>query len=81
MMPCRWLGHVYGSFICKKKNGLNPARIGPLERLTYINTHAMGALSFEPSPELALTENIPLIKLAQKKFRKFSTRSQNFFTY
>ena len=50
-----------------KKNGLNPARIGPLERLTYINTHAMGALSFEPSaPELALTENIPLIKLAQE---------------
>jgi serine/threonine-protein kinase HipA len=27
----------------------------------------MGALSFEPSaPELALTENIPLIKLAQE---------------
>mgnify|MGYP006955204090 CR=1 FL=1 len=50
-----------------KKNGLNPARIGPLERLTYINTHAMGALSFEPSAsELALTENIPLIKLAQE---------------
>ena len=24
------------------KNGLNPARIGPLERLSYINTHAMG---------------------------------------
>lgn len=50
-----------------KKNGLNPARIGPLERLMYINTHAMEALSFEPSaPELALTENIPLIKLAQE---------------
>jgi serine/threonine-protein kinase HipA len=60
------LGHAsYGSLILK--NGLNPARIGPLERLTYINTHAMGALSFEPSaPELALTENIPLIKLAQE---------------
>jgi len=50
-----------------KKNGLNPARIGPLERLTYISTHAMGALSFEPSvSEAALTEHIPLLKLAQE---------------
>ena len=33
----------------------------------YINTHMMGALFFEPSAsELALTENIPLIKLAQE---------------
>ena len=48
-----------------KKNGLNPARIGPLERLTYISTHAMGALSFEPSaPELTLTEN----SLTARKF-------------
>ena len=31
-----------------RKIGLHPARIGPLERLTYISTHAMGALSFEP---------------------------------
>lgn len=46
---------------------MNPARIGPLERLTYINTHAMGALSFEPSAsELAVTDNIPLLKLAQE---------------
>ena len=50
-----------------KKNGLNPARIGPLERLTYISTHAMGALCFEPSAsEFSLTENIPLIKLAEE---------------
>ena len=50
-----------------KKSGLNPARIGPLERLTYIGAHAMGALSFEPvASELALTENIPLIQLAQE---------------
>ena len=33
----------------------------------YINTHMMGALLFEPSAsELALTENIPLIKIAQE---------------
>lgn len=31
-----------------KRRGLNPARIGPLERLTYIGANAMGALSFEP---------------------------------
>lgn len=49
-----------------KRRGLNPARIGPLERLTYINTNAMGALSFEPvapdvfSPDL----HIPLDQLA-----------------
>lgn len=32
-----------------KPRSLNPARIGPLERLTYINNTAMGALSFEPA--------------------------------
>ncbi|MCF9047445.1 type II toxin-antitoxin system HipA family toxin [Acinetobacter nectaris] len=50
-----------------KKNGLNPARVGPLERLTYIANHAMGALSFEPiASESILTENIPLIQLAKE---------------
>ena len=37
-----------------KRRGLNPARISPLDRLTYIGTHAMGAMSFEPAaPEMA----------------------------
>lgn len=50
-----------------KQNGLNPARIGALERLTYIGSHAMGALSFEPSiSDAALPENISLIQLAQE---------------
>lgn len=31
-----------------KRRGLNPAHIGPLERLAYIGPHAMGAMSFEP---------------------------------
>jgi len=67
MMPCPMVGACFLWIAYLKKNGFNPARIGPLERLTYINTHAMGALSFEPSAtELALTENIPLIKLAQE---------------
>lgn len=49
-----------------KRRGLNPARIGPLERLAYIGTNAMGAMSFEPvAPEvLAPQENIPLDRLA-----------------
>ena len=35
-----------------KRRGLNPARIGPLERLAYIGNNAMGAMSFEPvAPE------------------------------
>ncbi|MFZ1874205.1 MAG: type II toxin-antitoxin system HipA family toxin [Chania sp.] len=31
-----------------RRRGLTTARIGPLERLTYIGNNAMGALSFEP---------------------------------
>ncbi|MBA0177731.1 type II toxin-antitoxin system HipA family toxin [Pectobacterium carotovorum] len=46
--------------------GLNTARIGPLERLTYIGSNAMGAMSFEPSqPEAAaVVEDIPLAQLS-----------------
>ena len=49
-----------------KRRGLNPARIGPLERLAYIGAHAMGALSFEPAaPEmLAPPEEMDLAQLA-----------------
>ncbi|KWK72844.1 toxin HipA [Burkholderia ubonensis] len=49
-----------------KRRGLNPARIGPLERLAYIGNHAMGALSFKPvAPEgQAPEEDIPLDRLA-----------------
>jgi serine/threonine-protein kinase HipA len=49
-----------------KRRGLNAARIGPLERLSYIGSHAMGAMSFEPvAPEmLAPPEEITLAQLA-----------------
>ncbi|GAC1030989.1 type II toxin-antitoxin system HipA family toxin [Pseudomonas sp. No.21] len=49
-----------------KRRGLNPAHIGPLERLAYIGPHAMGAMSFEPvAPELSASpEEIALEKLA-----------------
>ena len=50
-----------------RKIGLNPARIGPLERLTYISTHVIGILSFEPCvAEMQTSENIPLPQLAQE---------------
>ena len=50
-----------------RKIGLNPARIGPLECLTYISTHVIGALSFEPCvAEIQTSENIPLPQLAQE---------------
>ncbi|WP_409301084.1 type II toxin-antitoxin system HipA family toxin [Pseudomonas sp. KCJK8993] len=49
-----------------KRRGLNPARIGPLERLAYIGDHAMGAMSFEPvAPDLLMApEDISLERLA-----------------
>lgn len=31
-----------------RQRGLNPARVGPLERLSYIGSRAMGAMTFEP---------------------------------
>ncbi|KEY57440.1 type II toxin-antitoxin system HipA family toxin [Serratia sp. DD3] len=49
-----------------KRRGLNAARIGPLERLTYIGNHAMGAMSFEPvAPEgLEMEGDISIDRLA-----------------
>lgn len=49
-----------------KRRGLNPSRISPLDRLTYIASQAMGAMSFEPvAPEmLAPAADIPLAQLA-----------------
>ncbi|CAM4041823.1 type II toxin-antitoxin system HipA family toxin [Rahnella bruchi] len=51
-----------------KQRGLSVARIGPLERLTYIGANAMGAMSFQPAqPEAsALKEDIPLTQLASE---------------
>lgn len=41
-----------------RRRRLNPARIGPLERLSYIGDHGMGAMSFEPVvPEWDGTQN------------------------
>ncbi|MCQ3001153.1 type II toxin-antitoxin system HipA family toxin [Pseudomonas syringae] len=51
-----------------KRRGLNVARIGPLERLAYIGSHAMGAMSFEPVAPEALEPkvHIPLELLASE---------------
>lgn len=49
-----------------KRRGLNPARIGPLERLAYIGSGAMGAMTFEPAAqeETSTNESVPLAQLA-----------------
>lgn len=47
-----------------KRRGLNPARIGPLERLAYIGNNAMGAMSFEP---VALEGLVPEVHLAVER--------------
>lgn len=49
-----------------RRRGLTTARIGPLERLAYIGSNAMGAMTFEPvAPEgLASDIHIPLGQLA-----------------
>lgn len=49
-----------------RRRGLTTARIGPLERLAYIGSNAMGAMTFEPvAPEgLASDIHIPLDQLA-----------------
>ena len=49
-----------------RQRGLITARIGPLERLAYIGSHTMGALSFEPIAPAgeALQQHIALDQLA-----------------
>lgn len=51
-----------------KRRGLNPARIGPLERLAYIGNNAMGAMSFEPVAPEALEPqmHVPIELLASE---------------
>lgn len=49
-----------------KRRGLNPARIGPLERLAYIGNNAMGAMLFKPvAPEVLEPQmHVPIELLA-----------------
>jgi serine/threonine-protein kinase HipA len=49
-----------------RKRGLSSARIGPLERLAYIGSNAMGAMSYMPaSPDvLSVQDYIPISQLA-----------------
>ena len=49
-----------------RRRGLSTARIGPLERLAFVGSNAMGAMTFEPvAPEgQALDIHIPLEQLA-----------------
>ena len=46
--------------------GLNPASLSPLDRLAYVGSHTMGALSYEPAhPVESTIERIVLDDLAQ----------------
>lgn len=50
-----------------KRRGLNAARIGPLERLTWVGNNAMGAMTFQPvqsDVEKISKEDVPLEQLA-----------------
>ena len=51
-----------------RRRGLNSARIGPLERLSFIGSNALGAMSFEPvAPEGQQNQaHIPLELLASE---------------
>src|SRR5690554_4902966 len=49
-----------------RQRGLNPARIGPLERLSHIGSRAMGAMTFEPvvPDDFGQTGELSLAELA-----------------
>lgn len=50
-----------------KRRGLNAARIGPLERLTWVGSNAMGAMTFQPvqaDAQQLSNEDVPLNQLA-----------------
>ncbi|CBL44661.1 Conserved hypothetical protein [gamma proteobacterium HdN1] len=50
-----------------KRQGLDPARISPLARLSYIGDTAMGALTFEPVlGAFPAAEDVSLLRLAQE---------------
>lgn len=49
-----------------RQRGLNPARVGPLERLSHIGSRAMGAMTFEPvvPDDSELAGEVSLVQLA-----------------
>lgn len=49
-----------------KRQGINPHRVSPLERLSYIGNRAMGALRFQPiiDTEIAEQQDVSLLQLA-----------------
>jgi serine/threonine-protein kinase HipA len=49
-----------------RKLGRNPAELSPLDRLAFIGSRGLGALTFEPAEELELqAEDIQLLRLAE----------------
>lgn len=65
-----------------KQRGLNIARISPLDRLTYIGSNAMGAMTFVPAqPEtLPVTEDIPISQLASEVQEFLDGEGENSYT-
>ena len=50
-----------------RKAGRPSSGLSPLDRLAFIGTRAMGALTFEPADPLALSgEDVQLLELAQQ---------------
>jgi serine/threonine-protein kinase HipA len=48
-----------------QENGINPATLSPLDRLAFLGSRTMGALTFEPADDLKLaTEDVKLLELA-----------------
>ncbi len=56
-----------------RKQNINPATLSPLDRLAFIGTHALGALTFEPSksPEIEKSD-LNLLDLAKEVKRVIS---------
>ena len=53
-----------------RKNGVDVAKVSPLDRLTFLGHRTMGAITFEPAQDVALLEqDVNLLQLAQQAER------------
>lgn len=49
-----------------RRQGRDPARLSPLDRLAFIGERSMGALAFEPAEPVAAVEDLQLLELARQ---------------
>lgn len=60
-----------------RRKGWDPARVSPLDRLAFIGSRAMGALSFEPAEGIALSSaDVDLLHIAQEVQQTITASSQ-----